>query len=295
MDGVLSLIGEEWADYLTFDRRLSQATVEVYFTEVTHFLSTKPIIEAIDVRMIESYVSEVAEERSLSPRSVAKLLSALRSFFTFLQIKRIRSDNPVALITRPKLSFDLPSVATVEEVERLFDQIDTTDPLGVRDLALFELIYSCGLRISEACSLEVAHYRDDSIRVVGKRSKIREIPVGEVATVRVEAYLNEIRPALVGARTSTKTLFVGRRGMPLTRQAVHKRFVAYAEAAGLSITVHTLRHSYATHLLEGGADLRSVQELLGHSDIKTTQIYTHVDTRALEEAWMRYHPGARTQ
>lgn len=295
MDGVLSLIGDEWADYLTLDRRLSQATVQVYLNEVNHFLSTNPIIETIDVREIEAFVTEVAIARSLSPRSVAKTLSALRSFFTFLQIKRIRSDNPVALVTRPKLSHDLPSVASVEEVERLFDQIDTSDPLGVRDLALFELIYSCGLRISEACSLEVAHYRDSSIRVVGKRSKVREIPVGEVAVARVETYLNEVRPALVGPRTWTKTLFVGRRGKQLTRQAVHKRFVTYADAAGLAITVHTLRHSYATHLLEGGADLRSVQELLGHSDIKTTQIYTHVDTRALEEAWMRYHPSSKSR
>ncbi len=286
-----SLIVDEYEMYLSLERRLSKATIAIYTNELSLFLEAGHDIDAVSMQEVQAYVVEQAQLRSLSGRSVAKLLSALRSFFTYLQTKGARSDNPVSLLPRPKEGMRLPDVASVDEVERLLATIDDSDALGLRDRALFELIYSCGLRISEACSLSVSHYHKDAVTVLGKRNKMRRIPVGDVARLWVDAYLEESRPTLVGPHLGEKTLFVGRRGEGLTRQAVHKRFTAYAKAADLDITVHTLRHSYATHMLAGGADLRSVQQLLGHSDIKTTQIYTHVDTGALQAAYERFHPS----
>lgn len=290
-----SLIVDEYEMYLSLERRLSKATIAIYTNELSLFLEAGHDIDAVSMQEVQAYVVEQAQLRSLSGRSVAKLLSALRSFFTYLQTKGARSDNPVSLLPRPKEGMRLPDVASVDEVERLLATIDDSDALGLRDRALFELIYSCGLRISEACSLSVSHYHKDAVTVLGKRNKMRRIPVGDVARLWVDAYLEESRPTLVGPHLGEKTLFVGRRGEGLTRQAVHKRFTAYAKAADLDITVHTLRHSYATHLLAGGADLRSVQQLLGHSDIKTTQIYTHVDTGALQAAYERFHPSGESR
>ncbi len=290
-----SLIVDEYEMYLSLERRLSKATIAIYTNELSLFLEAGHDIDAVSMQEVQAYVVEQAQLRSLSGRSVAKLLSALRSFFTYLQTKGARSDNPVSLLPRPKEGMRLPDVASVDEVERLLATIDDSDALGLRDRALFELIYSCGLRISEACSLSVSHYHKDAVTVLGKRNKMRRIPVGDVARLWVDAYLEESRPTLVGPHPGEKTLLVGRRGEGLTRQAVHKRFTAYAKAADLDITVHTLRHSYATHMLAGGADLRSVQQLLGHSDIKTTQIYTHVDTGALQAAYERFHPSGESR
>ena len=290
-----SLIVDEYEMYLSLERRLSKDTIAIYTNELSLFLEAGHDIDAVSMQEVQAYVVEQAQLRSLSGRSVAKLLSALRSFFTYLQTKGARSDNPVSLLPRPKEGMRLPDVASVDEVERLLATIDDSDALGLRDRALFELIYSCGLRISEACSLSVSHYHKDAVTVLGKRNKMRRIPVGDVARLWVDAYLEESRPTLVGPHLGEKTLFVGRRGEGLTRQAVHKRFTAYAKAADLDITVHTLRHSYATHMLAGGADLRSVQQLLGHSDIKTTQIYTHVDTGALQAAYERFHPSGESR
>ncbi|HZJ88236.1 MAG TPA: tyrosine-type recombinase/integrase [Sphaerochaeta sp.] len=286
-------VAEEYEQYLRFERRLSSATIAVYLSEVISFLESGLDPDTVDAALLEQYVVSAAKARELSSRSVSKLLSALRSFFTYLQRQRIRIDNPVTLLQRPKEGRPLPDVASVEEVERLLAAIDERDLLGVRDRTLFELVYSCGLRISEVCDLDVSHYHRSSLSVLGKRNKMRTVPVGEVAQERLAAYLTEIRPLLVGKRRSERALFVGRRGERLSRQAVHKRFVSYAEAAEVTMTVHTLRHSYATHLLAGGADLRSVQQLLGHSDIKTTQIYTHVDTKQLQDAYTRFHPNAK--
>lgn len=283
------LLIDDYTDYLAMQRRLSEATQSVYTHEVTLFLASGVDYEKVGASYIESYLVEQVQFRRLSERSVAKMVSALRSFFSFLQLSKIREDNPVLMIKRGRQQQNLPQVASIAQVDALLDSIDTADALGFRDRTLFELIYSCGLRISEACDLEVSDYQRTSIRVIGKRHKIRIIPVGEVARSWVDAYLKNVREHLVGMHGSTKALFVGRRGRKLTRQAVYKRFIAYCDAIGLDAKVHTLRHSFATHLLEGGADLRSVQELLGHSDIQTTQMYTHVDTRQLQKAYEQFH------
>ncbi len=281
---------EEYLDYLLLERRLSKATIEVYETEVGFFFKgITQAIEEIKLSEVEHYLVASAKERGLTERTVARNLSALRSFFVYLQKQKIREDNPLEQMGAARRSCDAPTFFTIEEVDLLLDSIETETLLGKRDRTIFELIYSCGLRISEACDLKVGDYTKTTLRVLGKRNKMRLVPVGEVAATALNHYLAEVRPALVKARATEQTLFVGRRGKKLTRQAVFKRFQQYARPLGLEGKVHTLRHSFATHLLAGGADLRSVQELLGHSDIQTTQIYTHIETSSLKQSYDTYH------
>ncbi len=281
---------EEYTDYLLLERRLSKATIEVYTQEIGFFFAGKTeTIEKISPSEIEHYLVLSAKERSLTERTVARNLSALRSFFVYLQKQKIREDNPLEQLSAARTPSDAPSFFTVGEVELLLNSIETETLLGKRDSTIFELIYSCGLRISEACDLKVGDYTKDTLRVLGKRNKMRLVPVGEVAATSLTLYLNEVRPRLIKARATEQALFVGRRGKKLTRQAIFKRFQQYAQPLGLEGKVHTLRHSFATHLLAGGADLRSVQELLGHSDIQTTQIYTHIETSSLKQGYDAYH------
>ena len=281
---------EEYLDYLFLERRLSKATIEVYALEVGSFIvGITESIEEITSREVEHYLVLSAKQRSLHERTVARNLSALRSFFVYLQKQKIRDDNPLEQISATRSSRDVPTFFTEEEVDLLLGSIGTETLLGRRDSTLFELIYSCGLRISEACDLTVGDYTKGSLRVLGKRNKMRLVPVGEVAGTALTLYLSEVRPYLIKARATEQALFVGRRGKKLTRQAVFKRFQQYARPLGLEGKVHTLRHSFATHLLAGGADLRSVQELLGHSDIQTTQIYTHIETSSLKKSYDAYH------
>ncbi len=281
---------EEYADYLLLERRLSRATIEVYIQEVGFFFaSLEERIEDIQPSGVERYLVTSAKERSLNERTVARNISALRSFFVYLQKERIRQDNPLEQITSQRRPPDAPTFFTLEEVELILASIGEDTLLSRRDQTIFELIYSCGLRISEACDLKVGDYTKGTLRVLGKRNTMRLVPVGEVASSALKLYLAEVRPALVKARATEQALFVGRRGKKLTRQGIYKRFQLYAKPLGLEGKVHTLRHSFATHLLAGGADLRSVQELLGHSDIQTTQIYTHIETSSLRRAYDTYH------
>lgn len=281
---------EEYEDYLLLERRLSRATIAVYSLEVGFFLAgIQESIEDIQSPQIERYLVNSATERSLGERTVARNLSALRSFFVYLQKEKIRADNPLEQISAVRRAPSVPTFFTIEEVDLLLGSIGDETLLGRRDRTMFELIYSCGLRISEACDLRVDDYAKGTLRVLGKRNKMRLVPVGEVASSALATYLSEVRPLLVKARLTEQALFVGRRGKKLTRQAVFKRFQQYARPLGLEGKVHTLRHSFATHLLSGGADLRSVQELLGHSDIQTTQIYTHIETSGLKSAYDTYH------
>lgn len=281
---------EDYTDYLLLERRLTQATIEVYTDEVASFLSAlQGSLEEVTPTQVEQYLVNEAKKRTLSERTIARNISALRSFFIFLQKERIREDNPLQELKRAPQSRSVPTYFTVEEVDLLLNSIETETLLGKRDRTIFELIYSCGLRISEACDLKVSDWDTHTLRVLGKRNKMRLIPVGEIAQQALTTYLKEVRPRLVQARLGEQALFVGRRGKKLTRQALFKRFKEYAEAVGLDSKVHTLRHSFATHLLAGGADLRSVQELLGHSDIQTTQIYTHIETSSLKSSYDTYH------
>lgn len=291
---------DDFYDYLTLERRLSRATVSVYEREAALYLRYLDGKNVSAVTATASDVSRYLVDRSrdggLTARTQARNLTSLRSFHRFLVHRKYRPDNPVELLDPPKLPVSLPRTVSYDAVDALLSMIDRDDPsgLGLRDLAMFELIYSCGLRVSEANSIRIGDYfpKEGLIRVVGKRDKQRIIPVGEVARDYLARYIADVRPKLLGAHFREQTLFVGRRGEPLTRALIWKRFKHYCDLAGIDAKVHTLRHSFATHLLRGGADLRSVQELLGHSDIGTTQIYTHVDTDDLKDAFMHHHPDA---
>ena len=224
--------------------------------------------------------------------TVAKDVSALRSFGSFLVEEGIWQENLVQLVERPKIQRALPRVLSVEQVDSLLAAIDTSEPLGVRDRALFELVYSCGLRISEVATLLIGnvHLQERILIVMGKGSKERVLPFGDVAHEWLSRWIQEGRPAILGSKQVAE-VFVNYRGQPLSRKGIWKRFQELETLSGVTAKVHTLRHSFATHLLSGGADLRSVQELLGHSDLSTTQIYTHIEKDELHLYHKEFFPG----
>lgn len=238
------------------------------------------------------YYSVWRKTQGISEITLAKDLSALRALGEFLVREKYWTENHALILDRPKAARTLPAVLTQNEIEHLLASIDTSTPLGVRDKAIFEVIYSCGLRISEACSLKIVnlHMHESFILVKGKGGKERVIPFGKEARDILEEYLNNVRPSLVKTKVVPE-VFVNYRGEPISRKGVWKKFKQIQTVTGIDCKVHTLRHSFATHLLEGGADLISVQELLGHSDLATTQIYTHVTDRQLEDAHHEYFPG----
>lgn len=238
------------------------------------------------------YYSVWRKTQGISEITLAKDLSALRALGEFLVREKYWTENHALILDRPKTAKTLPAVLTRNEIEQLLSSIDTSTPLGIRDKAIFELIYSCGLRISECCSLKIVnlHLHEMFILVKGKGGKERVIPFGKEAKEILEKYLNEVRPSLVGEKVVPE-VFVNFRGQAISRKGIWKKFKQIQAITGIDAKVHTLRHSFATHLLEGGADLISVQELLGHSDLATTQIYTHVTDKQLEDAHHQYFPG----
>ncbi len=289
---------EDYRDYLLVERRVSQATVAVYTTEVSRYLrylrENQIAIEVSTAEDLVSYLIHRSTVDGISQRTQGRNLSALTSFHRYLNDAAIRDDDPTPLVDTPKLPSIVPKSVSYDAVDAILATIDVDDPtgLGARDRALFEIVYSCGLRVSEVCALRVGDYQEQQqiLRVIGKGDKERLVPVGAYAREALDYYLQTIRPILRGAHLQEKTLFLGRRGKPLTRALVWKRFKMYCDKANVEAKVHTLRHSFASHLLRGGADLRTVQELLGHSDIRTTQIYTHTDTEDLLQSYRTYHP-----
>jgi len=276
--------------------RRSVLTKECYRIEIKRFLKfleEKNIsLGNADAAVLTDYIVMRNQEDEIDPRSIAKAISALRSFFRFAYDERLVKENPASLLESPKRKRKLPEVLDKKTIETLLNLIDITTPNGCRDRGLFELIYSAGLRVCEACALNL---RDIDInggmaRVKGKGSKERLVLFGEEASARLRIYLEEGRPKLSGSVNKTPALFIGRNGKRLSRKGIWKNYAKYAMLAGTSSHIHTLRHSFATSLLAGGADLRTVQELLGHADLSTTQIYTHVDTAILRENHRRYLP-----
>ena len=287
----------DFEDYLAGGLRLSRQTVMTYMRDCRSFASWLVAedhdVEGVTTAEVIDYLIMRQTEEGIDSRTVAKVISALRSFFQYLVGEEIRPDNPATLVELPRLAHRVPGVLNVDEVEQLLGAIPTDDELGVRDRALFELIYSCGLRISEAVELTLdrVYLAERLIRVTGKGDKERLVPMGEPAKRWIERYLNESRARL--AKRPVDALFLNHRGDKLSRKGMWKRFRDVAARAGIDAKVHTLRHSFATHLLEGGADLRAVQELLGHADISTTQIYTHVDKEDLRHYHADFHPRGR--
>jgi integrase/recombinase XerD len=256
-------------------------------------------LELVDSSGLSRYLDRRRRIDRIDSRSTAKAISALRSFFRFTMDESIRIDNPASVLEMPRQPLRLPEVLSRETVERLLNVVNSETPLGLRDRTIFELIYSAGLRVSEAVSLDL---RDLDLsepgsgasgggvaRVKGKGNKERLVVFGDVASFWLRRYLRESRPTLVKHQHS-RALFVGRSGKRLSRKGIWKNYARFTSLAGTSSHLHALRHSFATELLSGGADLRSVQELLGHSDLATTQIYTHVDVSLLRESHRKFLP-----
>jgi integrase/recombinase XerD len=285
---------DRYRSYLLSTRKRSPLTAEVYLREA-HSLVASLAERKTDILSVssEGVLEYLVSRRSagLSSTTMARVVSSVRSLFRFLRLEGLRQDDPSELIEAPHLERALPDVLALEDIERLLASIDVSDAGGIRDRALFELIYSCGLRISEAACLtfDSLFLSERIIRVVGKRRKERIIPFGEDAAKWLALYLEAARPELAKGRKSDR-VFLNHSGKGISRKGVWKRFSQARDLSGVEGKVHTLRHSFATHLLAGGADLRTVQELLGHSDIATTQIYTHVDPEALRDYHHEYFP-----
>jgi len=287
---------ERFEDYLRVELRLSTNTIQTYMIcckTFADFLDKESIgLEEVTTEVIVNYFVEKQVE-GISQRTIAKCISALRSFFKFMVVEGLLEKNPMEWIESPRLERKIPDVFSVEEIEHFFSviELEIGSPLSLRDRAMFELVYSCGLRVSEVAELTVErlYLKEGIVRILGKGKRERLVPMGEIATFWMKKYLAEARPLLLGRKRSSY-VFLNHLGNKLTRKGIWLRFKETAERAGLNGKVHTLRHSFATHLLQGGANLRSVQELLGHSDISTTQIYTHVGSDELKKLHGMYHP-----
>jgi integrase/recombinase XerD len=284
---------QAFLDTLAVERGLSTHTVEAYGRDLRHhfrFLAEAGVIapRAVEEVHLILYLGSL-RRAGLAPATVMRRLSAVRAFYRYLVREELLTTDPTTNLPTARLLRRLPSVLAVEEVERLLVQPDTDTPRGLRDRAMLELLYATGLRVSELVGLARGDLNLDLglVRCVGKGGKERIVPVGQPARRAVQAYL-------ASRRDAAPALFLGNKGRPLTRVAFWRIIARYARQAGIrgAVSPHTLRHSFATHLLEGGADLRAIQELLGHSSIATTQIYTHVTVDRLREVYRAYHPRA---
>lgn len=264
----------------------SKNTSETYLISIKTFLSwisrNDIIIENVSIQDLMKYF--VSRQTQTDAATVAKEISAIRAFGSYLVRMGVWKENLGFLLERPKKTISIPKVLSVDEVEKLLDSIDVSTTLGIRDRALFEIIYSSGLRISEVSGLllQNVYLKEGILFVLGKGNKERLVPFGEDAKTWLSKWIEEERPKIVG-RKNVPYVFVNYQGKQFSRKGIWKRFQEIKALSGVDSKVHTLRHSFATHLLQGGADLRSVQQLLGHSDLATTQIYTHVDNSELKD------------
>ncbi|MFC6260301.1 site-specific tyrosine recombinase XerD [Levilactobacillus fujinensis] len=289
----------DFAHYLTVEQGLATNSVTSYTQELHNFiqyLTGKGVTDfkQVDRLQLMAYLSELTAVGK-SRNSVIHAVSALRKFYRYLVQTHQLTVNPMANIAAPKHAEHLPAVLTVAEVDRLLATPDTTNKYGLRDRAILEVMYATGLRVSELVHLKLAdlHLEMGLIQTLGKGDKERIIPIGDVATDWINQYLQTSRPVLLKQRTSPY-LFLNGHGGGLSRQAIWQKIKKYVALTGIQkdVTPHTLRHSFATHILENGADLRVVQELLGHADITTTQIYTHISKKRLKNVYDQYHPRA---
>jgi integrase/recombinase XerD len=293
----------DFLSYLEIERGLARNTLEAYRTDLQQFQlfvtarRLDPLL--LTPRDLADFISELAgpgEGRSgLAPATLQRKIACLRSFYRHLRREQLIEHDPATELRSPRVRGRLPQVLTRDEIARLLAQPDGSSPTDVRDRALLETMYACGLRASETIGLELADVDLEAgiLRARGKGSKERIVPIGSKAISSLNVYLERARPRLVGLADQTR-LFVNHRGGPLSRQGLYKIVQRHAKSAGLDhrMSPHTLRHSFATHLLNGGCDLRSLQEMLGHADIATTQIYTHLSAERLKDVYFEAHPRA---
>ncbi len=291
---------QQYINYLRFEKNLSDNSVSSYKNDLEryiNYLSTQKInrpeyIQSKHIRRLLQLLSELG----LSTSTLARNLSSIRSFHLFLISEDLIKSDPSEHVDGPELRRHLPSVLTFDEIELLYLNISIDDPLGLRDRAMIEVLYACGLRISELLTLLLReiYFKEEFIRILGKGSKQRLVPISIRALNWVKKYLELSRPVLDKHQRSNGAAFLSIRGTIMSRMGFWKILQKYIRESGIRKEVHphTFRHSFATHLLEGGADLRAVQEMLGHADISTTQIYTHLDRSYLQQEYKDYHPRA---
>lgn len=288
---------EDYLIMLKVEKNVSPRTYKAYKRDLEKYFKFMALnkiknLNNISQLGISKYIHELYDN-GFSSASIARMFSSIRSYHKFLFSEEIIDNNPTLIMSTPKISKKLPEILEEHEISAIIDVINKNSQFALRDKAIIEMLYSCGLRVSELCDLNVNNLflKDDLIRIIGKGSKERLVPVLGRAKDSINKYLIHNRPQLIKKET-INTLFLSRNGKKLTRAMINNILKKYVLAAGISKTVspHTLRHSFATHLLDGGADLRFVQVLLGHSDISTTQIYTHLDKHLLKEVYKTHHP-----
>lgn len=286
-------IMQDYRSYLRLERALSPNTVSSYISDISKFASAFPerAVGTISDQDLMDFIYRQARE-GISVRSQSRLVSSLKSFFGFLETEGRIPCDPSATLTTPKLPRKIPTVLSVEEVVRIMDSVDLSEPEGHRNRAILEVLYSCGLRVSELVNLKISDMflNDGFIRVIGKGDKQRLVPIGDPAAKAIRLYLSETQRTY--RSKNDDILFLNRRGGKMTREMIFLIVKRQCQAAGINknISPHTFRHSFATHLVENGADLRAVQEMLGHESILTTEIYTHIDSKKWQESILAHHP-----
>lgn len=286
----------QFRQYLLLERSLSAKTAEAYQHDIrllADFLGKKEFTD-IQLDDLQEFIIYLKEEKMVESTSQARIMAGIRAFYRFLVMEQVMQENPAMLIETPKLRKKLPTVLTVPEVESIISAVDLSQPEGHRNKAIIEVLYGCGLRVSELVNLRLSWLRFDEsyIRVIGKGDKERIVPIGATAQKAVLLYTEGQRQHLKIKKGCEDIVFLNRRGGKLTREMVFIIVKSLAATAGITKTIspHTFRHSFATHLVEGGADLRAVQEMLGHESITTTEIYTHLDNDYIQSTIALFHP-----
>ena len=290
---------EDFSNYLKFEKNSSENTIEAYLADINK-LKDFAVEQLGDVQPdkisyedLQEFLFQVSKEK-YSERTQARWISSIKAFFKYLLEDELREDNPSALLETPKLGVYLPDTLSLEEIEKLISVIDKTTDLGQRNLCMMEVLYGCGLRVTELTELKISniYFKEGYIKVEGKGDKVRFVPLADYTAGLIQHYIKEIRAKQKIDKKHTDALFLNQRGSKISRVMVFIIIKEQAQRAGIqkNISPHTFRHSFATHLLQNGADLRYIQEMLGHSSITTTEIYTHLNTEELHEVILKYHP-----
>ncbi len=293
----------KYQQFIQIEKGLSTHTVSAYITDLKRlysFYNLDPKSENSDEKIkaltyldLQSFLGTLYQEQ-ISPKSQARIISSIKSFYKFLVSEQEILKNPSAPIETPRLERKIPDVFTIQEIESMMSHIDLSLPEGERNRAILETLYGCGLRVSELVSLKISniYWNDNFIRIIGKGNKERLVPMGEHAKKSIILYMDGARAGVNVKKGNENTLFLNRRGAPLTREMIFLICRQVAEKAGINkkVSPHIFRHSFATHLLEGGADLKAIQEMLGHESITTTEIYTHLDRDYLHSTISQFHP-----
>ncbi len=286
--------------YLEFEKGLAKNTIDSYSIDLKNyliFLNEQNISNFYDIKskQIADFLKVLAE-MGLGDLSRRRYLSSIRAFHKYLLMNKLTENDESEKIDLPRTQKKLPETLSLQEIDEILDQIDTTKNAGIRDRAIIETLYACGLRVSELRNLTSRNinWEYEIVQVIGKGSKERIIPIGKSAQYWLKQYIEQVRPIFLATNTENQFIFLNQRGKQLTRMGIWKIIQQYATQVGIAekVSPHTFRHSFATHLLEGGADIRAVQEMLGHSDISTTQIYTHLDKEYIKEVHRHFHPKA---